>query len=319
MKRHIVAAVLAVLALAACGEKKGALAGADRKGGPVVAEGNGIAITAEEFKARLDEQSPFIRARFASLDRKKEFLDNLVRFELLAAEAAKRGLDQDPEVQMMMKRVMVQKLVQKSFSDAETAKTIPDAELEAYYRQHEAEYRRPAKVRVAQIVFKSEAEAKKALPSLRADDRKSPAAFAAAARQHSLDEASKNAGGDLGFRAKDELEAQLSKAAADAAFGLRDGELAGPFAVAQGFAILKRTGFQDALDRPLDAVKPQIANKLAKERRTKEFDDFVKKLKDGAKIQVNDAELEKIVVAAPQPQGVHAMPGAAAPQGAPHP
>ncbi len=88
MLRRIVPAALVVLALAACSQDKG-----PKKTGPAVATGNGITVTADEFKARLDEQSPFIRSRYSTLERKKEFLDNLIRFEVLAKEAERQGGD----------------------------------------------------------------------------------------------------------------------------------------------------------------------------------------------------------------------------------
>ena len=59
--------------------------------GKVVARIGGLEITLKEFERRLKEQAPYARARYASLERKKEFLDNLVRFEVLAAEAANKG------------------------------------------------------------------------------------------------------------------------------------------------------------------------------------------------------------------------------------
>jgi hypothetical protein len=74
-------------------------AAARRAGVPeeaVVAEGLGVRITAADFAARMAEQSPFIRSRYGTLERKLEFLDTLIRFELLAAEARRRGLERGP-------------------------------------------------------------------------------------------------------------------------------------------------------------------------------------------------------------------------------
>ena len=47
-----------------------------------------VTITLGEFQERINRQSPYIRARYTSLEQKKEFLDSLVRFEVLAAVAA---------------------------------------------------------------------------------------------------------------------------------------------------------------------------------------------------------------------------------------
>ena len=46
-----------------------------------------ITITIGEFQERINRQSPYIRARYTSIEQKREFLDSLVRFEVLAKEA----------------------------------------------------------------------------------------------------------------------------------------------------------------------------------------------------------------------------------------
>jgi peptidyl-prolyl cis-trans isomerase C len=320
---------VAVLTLAACsGQKKSGSPSA--KSGPAVAKGNGIVVTAEEFKARLDEQSPFIRARYTTLERKKEFLDNLVRFEVLAKAAADQGLDQDPDVQQTLKKVMVQKLVQKTFQDTEGAKNIPDAELQAYYDQHKDEYLKPARLRLSQILVKAPKDApaaarkvaaekaKKALARVQDEEKKNPGAFAMIAREVSEDEVSKNMGGDLGLKSKAELEV-LSPRVAEAALRLADGQVSQVVETEQGYVVLKRMGSQEEINRPFDSVRTQIANKLYRERKTKEFDEYVKKLREDAKITVDDAELDKVVIAAgPTATGPGAGPQAQ-PAGAPPP
>jgi len=323
---------LAVLALAAACQK-----GGTEKKGPLVAEGNGLAVTAEEFKARIDEQSPFIRSRYTSIERKKEFLDNLLRFEVLAKEAQRQGLDKDPEVQLTVKKVMVQRLVQKSFGEAADAlKTVGEPEAKTYYDQHRDEYVKPLRLRLYQIQLsapatgperaRKQAAARKVLDQVRAEEKKNQLAFVSIAKEKSEDQASRATGGDLGFKSRDEAEKAFGKAAADAAFELKDGQTSGLVESPQGFHVFKVAGRQEAMERSFDQVKAQIAQKLFRERKTKEFDEFVKKLRDEAKIQVNDAELEKVAVAAapaaPAPgaalqQPPHAAPAPAAPAAAP--
>lgn len=313
MLRRTVTTALAALALVACTQDQG-----PKKTGPAVATGNGITITADEFKARLEEQSPFIRARYSTLERKKEFLDNLVRFEVLAKEAERLGLDKDPDVQNTVRKVMVQKLVQKNFADQSGAKDLPDAELQKYFDDHKDEFQKPKKVRLAAIVFnapagspdraKKVAAARKALAQVKAAEKTNTLAFAAAVTQFSEDAATKAVSGDLNFRSKEELEKGYGKELAEAAFALKAGEVSGVLEAAQGVYVVKATGVQEELNRPFDTVKAQIASKLYREKRTKEFDELVKKLKADAKVTVIDAELEKIAVTA-APAGAPAMPG----------
>ncbi len=305
--------VLAALAAAACGSP-----GA-KKSGPAVATGNGITITADEFKARLDEQSPFIRSRYSTLERKKEFLDNLVRFEVLAKEAERQGLAKDPDVQMTLKKIMVQKLVQKSFGDTEGVKEVPEADIAKYYEEHKADYQRPKRVRLSAIVLtapqgsadraKKAKVAKDALAKIKADEKKNPMAFQQAVTQVSDDAASKAIGGDLQFKTEEELTKAYSKDVAAAAVALKVGDTSGVLETSQGFLILKATGQQEELSRTLEQVKPQIANKLYREKKTKDFDEWLKRLKEEAKVQVNDKALEAIPVSTEPGNGAGMMTG----------
>ena len=318
MRKSSLAVVLA-LSAAACSR------GGSDKQGPFVAQGNGVSITAAEFKARLDEQSPFIRARYNTLERKKEFLDNLLRFEVLAKEAQRQGLDKDPDVQLTLKKVMVQKLVQKTFSDQDAAGKVPEADQKAFYAQHQDDFVRPLRLRTYLILIQAPAAgperarklaaARAVLARLHADEKKNPMAFVAVAREKSDDAATKPFGGDLNFKSHDELEKAWGKAAADAAFALKDGETSGVVETPRGFAFLKVQGRQEAVDRPFDTVKAQIAQRIYRERLTKEFDEYVKKLRDDAAVKVDDAELEKVAVAgapAPLPGGPAVVPNAPA-------
>jgi parvulin-like peptidyl-prolyl isomerase len=318
--------VLAVAAALACG--KGA---APSKKGPVVAQGGGVVITADELKARLDEQSPMIRARFTTVERKKEFLDNMIRFELLAAAAEKNGLANDPDVQLTMKKVMVSKYYQKFFQDAEAAKSVPDADVKKYYDEHPDEFHRPLRVHAAHVLLKADAgsperakkadAAKKLLAKLQADEKKNPSAFTAIARESSDDAATKATGGDLSFKSQDELEKAYGKDFAEAVLKLKDNETASAVVESpQGFHLVHVYGRQVEMNRSFDEAKPQIASRLSAQHRTKDFDDYVKKLRAEANITVDDAALEKVpVTGAGSPSMPTAMPvpsahpGAAAP------
>ncbi len=300
-------ATLATALVAALACSKAAAPG---KKGPVVAQGGGVTITADELKARLDEQSPMLRASFSNLDRKKQFLDNMLRFELLAKAAEKEGLATDPDVQFTMKKVMVSKYYQRFFQAQDAAKSVPDADVQKYYDEHKDEFHRAARVRAAHIALNAEAgsperakkaaAAKKLLAKVLADEKKNPRAFSDAARESSEDAATKSTGGDLSFKSQDELEKAYGKELAEAAYKVGDNQTSPTVIETQhGFHLLHVLGRQPEVNRGLDEVKTQIAAKLNSQRKSKEFDDFVKKLREDAKIQVNDAELEKVAVAAP--------------------
>ncbi len=310
-RSHVIALLVAVAVGTGCR--------CDRKSGHAVAKGAGITITAEEFKAKMDEQSPFIRARYTTLERKREFLENLIRFELLVAEARRQKLEKDPEVEEMLKKILVQRLVRKAFDDG--AKSAPEGELKKYYDDHRGEFVQPERVRVSQIFIRAErsaperagraSDARKVLARLKSEETKNPLAFASVAREVSDDLQTKATGGDLGYRSLDEIARAHGTRVAEAAKSLKNvGDESTIIESDLGFHILKLTARQPALDRPFDAVKEQLASRIGRERRTREFDEFVKKLREKSGIEISDAELDKIPVIGPPSAAPPATPGA---------
>jgi len=315
MVRRIVPLVLLAAAISACGSQRG-----PRKSGPAVARGDGVTVTVDEFKARLKEQSPIIRSRFTTLERKKEFLDGLIRFEVLAAEAERKGLADDPDIQNAIRKLMVQKLVQRYFQEGAGGKDIPEAELREYFEKNRAEYFRPARVRLAAVSFLApagapqrsakRAAAARAAADIKTQTAKNPLAFGQLAQKYSEDDASKAIGGDLGFRSLDDLARAYGDDFAKAVFAQKDGTISGVLESTQGFHVVRVAGRQDELNRPFEQVREQLAARLFRERKQKDLEAWVKQLKDRARIRIDDAALEKITVDA-EP----GAPGAMGPMG----
>jgi peptidyl-prolyl cis-trans isomerase C len=309
--RLFVACALAC-ALAAC--KKSS------KSGPVVATVGDDTITADELKKRLDETSPFLRARYNTLDRKKEFLENLIRNELLAQEAKRLGYDKSPAVQEQMKRAMIQELIKHQLDEKSAAgQDIPVDELKKFYDAHLDDFVKPERARVFHIFLPAKdakeraAAHKKAaelLKDIDAREKKGETnAFQTVAMKESKDQLSAPMGGDLRFLSKDELTKSYNAQLADAAFALKTpGEKSTPIDTATGVELLKLQVKTVAMNRSFDEAKDSIRGRMARERRSKDYDEWLKKLREGAKVAINDGELEKVQVDAtpaggPQPVG----------------
>jgi peptidyl-prolyl cis-trans isomerase C len=254
---------------------------------------DGVVITVQEFQDQLNRQSPYVRARYTSKEEKKNFLDTLVTVEVMAKEAQRRGLDKDPEVVRTMKQVMIQKLSKEVFSAEATRDSITEAELQDYYKKHEAEYRRPAQVRAAAIVVKDKALADKMATEAKAQEGKSHSGFRDLVTKNSTDEASKLNGGDLGYFGKDSTE--VPKPVIDAAFGLENGKVSGAIAAGDGrFFIIKVTGTRPAMEKTFEDVKGQIQTRVLRDKQVAAQKEFVDGLKSKAKIEVHDENLDKI-------------------------
>jgi peptidyl-prolyl cis-trans isomerase C len=260
----------------------------------ILAKIDDAVITLGEFQERINRQSPYIRARYTSLEQKKEFLDSLIRFEVLAKEAYRRGMDKDPEVIRTMKQVMIQKLMRDEFDAKVTADTVADAEMKAYYDANLAEYVKPEEVRVSAIILKNKAQADRVALEARGDAGKTNKGFRDLVMKYSADEDTKLRGGDLRYfdTATKEVPANVVKAA----FQLfNTGDVSSTVDAGNGtFYVLKQTGRRKSMTKSFDDAKPQIRNKLFRDKRLQAQKDFVDGLRAKTKIEINEANLAKV-------------------------
>ncbi|MCS6912613.1 MAG: peptidyl-prolyl cis-trans isomerase [Myxococcales bacterium] len=288
----------------------------------VLAQIDDVVITVADFQERINSQSPYVRARYTSLEHKKEFLENLIKFEILAKEAQRRGFDKDPEVVRTMKQVMIQKLLQQAF-DKVRIEDITEAEIKAYFESHLSEFNKPPEVRVSMILVRDEATARKVLEDSRSKGLEN-AGFRELVAQYSIDAETRERGGDLRFFDADNRE--LPREIVEAAFKLQNiGDTSPAIKTRGGYAILKLTGQRKALVRTLDDVRQQIRSKLYRERRQKLMQEYEAELRAKAKVVVHPERLAKVVVDTsggsdrglqPAPGSFH-PPGQAAPQASP--
>jgi len=261
----------------------------------VVATIDSTTITVKELQDRINRQSPYVRAKYTSLEQKKDFVDNLIRFEVIAAEAKRRGYDQDPEVVQTMKQVMIQKLMKDEFETRVKLEDVPEDDIKKFFEEHKSEYNKPEEVRVSAIIVKKKDVAQKVAEEAKQPANQDNKAFRDLVAKYSEDEDSKARGGDLRFFAADtkEIPADVVKAA----FTLQNqGDVSAPIQTDKGFYILKQTGRRKAITKVYDEVKGQIQNRLYRERRQKAMEEFVDGLKKNAKIEIKEAALGKVRV-----------------------
>ena len=282
-----------------------------------------VTITLGELQERINRQSPYIRARYTSLEQKKDFLDSMVRFEILAKEAQRRGLDKDPEVVRTMKQVMIQKLMRDEFDAKVTADAIGDDEMKKYYDANVAEYVKPEEVRASAIILKNKAQADRVLLEAKGEPGKTNKGFRDLVTKYSADEDTKLRGGDL--RYFDLGGKDVPPAVAKAGFQLANtGDVSGVVDAGNGnFYILKQTGRRHSMTKTFDDAKSQIRNKLFRDKRLQAQKDFIDNLRGQAKVTIDDANLAKVRVdtsaAVDDGKGHDFMPPPAAPGTVPDP
>jgi peptidyl-prolyl cis-trans isomerase C len=254
-------------------------------------------ITVGEFADRLASQSPYLRARFESPERRKELLDNLVRFELLVYEAKRRGYGEKPEVVRARRNAMIQQLVKKEIDEPLEAAEVSDEEVKAVYDANPTEFDRPAQVRASHVFIKDRAKALEVLAQAQKSDL---AGFRRLAREESEDEATSKNGGDLQFFAAD-AEGQPPKAVRDAAFSLSQVGAVYPDLVPGdgGYHIVMLTGKRAALKRTYEQAKRAIRHKLVRERKEAAMKALTERLRKEVAIEIDYDALKEVEVDVP--------------------
>ncbi len=269
---------------------------------PLVKVGD-TTITLGQFADRLGGQSPYLRARYNSPERRREFLDNMVRFELLASEADKRGYNQKSDVVRVRKQMMVQQMMQELFEkDGVQLADITDLEITQYYNGNKAEFEKPAQVRASHIQCKDKATASKVL-ELAKQHPEDMQAFRKLAEQYNQDPETKDNFGDLRFfsetaDATDVGGPERPDALRKAAFTLKNVGDVYPeiLQTEHAFHVLKLTGKREAMTRTLEDARRLIQNRIWRKKREDAIENFVAELRKKAEVKESPELLAKVQV-----------------------
>lgn len=162
---------------------------------------------------------------------------------------------------------------------------VVGADVERYYADHAPEFQEPERVRVSQIVVATRDEALQIRDKL----RKNPKTFAEVAKKSSIAPEGKN-GGDLGFIGRGAGFPEVF----DACFGMPLNVISDVTPSPYGFHLFKVVEKKGAQKRTLEQAKAEIAQKLSRERRARAQEDYLKTLRQRAKIQIDDKVLASV-------------------------
>jgi peptidyl-prolyl cis-trans isomerase C len=253
-----------------------------------------VTITVGELQALLNRESPYIRARYTSLEQKKDFLDSIIRFEILAKEALRRHYDTDPEVVRTMKEVMIQKLIKDEFDRRITPESVTEDEIKAYYQANLVDYQKPEEVRVSAIIVKSKAQADRVAAEARGDAGTTNKGFRDLVEKYTQDPDTKLRSGDLRYVSS--ATTDVPRPVIEAAFALaKTGDVSGAVDAGNGtFYVLKQTGRRKAMVKSIDDARAQIRNKLYRDKRVDAQKAFLEQLRGQAKIEIFEDNLAKV-------------------------
>jgi hypothetical protein len=240
-----------------------------------------LSLSSGDIAARLGAASPE-ELRALSRDPRQArlaFVDQELASELLfRAEAERLGLTKSAAHAAREADILYRALVQ---AERAAVPAPSDADIAAYYQAHERDFTRPRRLRLWRILVASEDDAKKIIAQ--AQGAGGPERWRAAAREKSLDTATRERGGDLGFVHPDGFtdvpELRVDKTLFEAADRVADGALV-PEPVREGtqLAVVWRRGSLTETRISREDARPTIERLLLEQRTTERVDRLVRDL-----------------------------------------
>ncbi|HEX4135434.1 MAG TPA: peptidylprolyl isomerase [Bryobacteraceae bacterium] len=261
---------------------------------PPPAEPNKVVLTIGDEKiteAQFDNMINALPAQYQTYARgpgKRAFAEQLVQVKVLAQEAEKRKLDQEPKLRDEIAFQRQNLLAQAMFLAMQESVKLDDAAVEKYYDDHKADYEvlkarhiliRAKGAPMQPLPGKPELTDEEALAKAQAIRKRLLAGedFATLAKAESDDSGSATQGGDLG----DFRKGMMVPPFETAAFAAKVNEITEPVKTPFGYHLIKVESHQT---KPLAEVRPEIEKKLRPELARTE----IANMRKGASVQMDD-------------------------------
>ena len=258
----------------------------DKVADPVVAKVNGEPIYRSEIAHQLQAMGPQAQQIPMQL-LYPQLLEKAIATKLIAKEGYAQKLQNDKDVKALVKEseagIVADYYVRKTITPK-----ITDDKLKAHYDQMVAKFKPEDEVRARHILVQTEAEANDVIKQI-----KDGGDFAKLATEKSKDTGSAKQGGDLSYFRRGDMV----KAFADAAFGMKSGEVSEtPVKTEFGYHVIKVEDRRKSSPPPMADVKDQLENQVGQELVAQMVKDMEAKAKiekfntDGTPIKVPEAK-----------------------------
>ncbi len=229
-------------------------------------------MTADAVSRRLAALPSYQLARYGATpeEQKKKFVQEaLVPEMLFGEEALARKLDAEPKLQDKVREALRDAIDRSLRDEALKAEPITTAEIQKYYDENKSRYETPKRLKIWRIQVPDEPAAKAIIALAKGAD--GPKRWTEEARERSLDKATAQRSGDLGFvrpdGSTDVPRVRVDPAVFAAADKVPDGTVV-PLPVKEGdaFSVLWRRGSIEATKRTIEDETESIRQVLERRR-----------------------------------------------------
>ena len=256
-------------------------------------------VTVEKFVQDFSQIPQPYRPKLSDRDKIVEIaFQSLVR-DLLMDVAEKQNLEESEDFQKNW-RVIIEKEMAVRMKNEVILKGvgISDDELKSYYDRHKDRFTVQAKVKIREILLKTEEEAQDVLKQLQGG-----ADFTRLAQEKTIRTSAKGSGGDLG-----EFTRPRYPELFDAAVKLKKGKMDGPIKIqdrqfGESYAVIKLTSKTEETVQSLEEVKDRLTRMARQEKDNNIYKNWIENNRTRYKIEVFDEVIESTIQEEEAPPG----------------
>ena len=251
--------------------------------GNVVASVNGEKITKDELYQLLLEQAGqqglnlLIAQKIVDLEAKKQkitiseaeieqalekYYDYYGGEESFTQIMAKSGTSLAEVKKNLISTMKVQKLLEPRIK-------VTEDEMKAFFEENKEDFAQEEQVKARHILVATEKEAQEIKDKLAKGED-----FAALAKEYSIDDSTKNSGGQLGFFNRGDMVSEFEKTA----FTLPVGEISAPVKTEYGYHLIKVEDKKEAADPDYEKSKADIKEYLFNQKLQQEYNPWLQEV-----------------------------------------
>jgi len=198
-------------------------------------------------------------------EQEKEFLDFIINKKLMAMDAREKGYDKRKDIQVKYEWDFDDLLSHAYYvENVENKAKVTDTEAKDYYNKHTGDF---VQVKAAHILVKEKDEAESLYKRIQSGE-----SFSDIAKKYSIDQTTKDSGGDLGYFQKDTMVKEFE----DAAFSMSKDDVSEPVKTVYGYHIIK---LLDRKNFTFDESKDKIKKIIENSKKQEIFDKLMEKLR----------------------------------------
>ncbi|MCX7991554.1 MAG: peptidyl-prolyl cis-trans isomerase [Proteobacteria bacterium] len=281
MKNFKVIFLVLMIVVFGCSKKATSTESKEVPKGKVLIEVGDTKITDTDIKEEMENLPDQLKHVVNTKDGKKEFIDSIVKREVVYLEALKEGFDKDEKVtkdlEKLKKRLVIDAYLRKKVL-SETK--VDDKALKEYYEKNKKEFTEADKTHSKHILVKD----KKLADELYEKLKKDPSKFESFAQEYSVDSSGKQ-GGDIGSHEKGTLVPEYESALEK----LKNPGDISPVVKSQfGYHIIKLVNREKGKTPSFEEIKDELKDAYLRENQRKVFDKLLEDIKKKYPIKISE-------------------------------